>query len=206
MSRSGPAGRLAPLLASAALIVSGCATPESGSGAAKDLVGSQVAPTFDPVQAPSVKSCSQVSTRSPGGKPAGERLPVLELPCLTAGPAVNLSQLDGRPTVVNLWATWCGPCRDEMPVLQDAATRYGDQVQFLGVVTKDDSERAGAFLEELRVTYPQVVDVDGRLLGHLRTPGLPVTIVLDARGRVVNRQVGPVTDAVLASLVRDAGS
>lgn len=127
-------------------------------------------------------------------------LPGLRLPCLGSGPAIDLAALAGQPTVVNVWASWCGPCRREMPGVQQVFRQYGDEVRFLGVSTKDDPRAAAAFVEQLGVTYPQVIDQDGRLLRHLGAPGLPVTVVLDVHGRVSTRHLGEMT----AEQLRDA--
>ena len=192
--------RYAASLAAIAFIVTGCVVGDGGQSAFEGpSMATSPARQLAAVDARGVQPCSKLVTA--GTEASGERLPTLSLPCLTGGPAVNLSELGGRPVVINLWATWCGPCREEMPVLQAAHRRYGDGVNFLGVVTKDDPGRAGAFLEEVGVTYPQVVDVDGQLLAHLRTPGLPVTIVLDRAGRVANRHIGPLTQDALRDLV-----
>jgi thiol-disulfide isomerase/thioredoxin len=134
---------------------------------------------------------------------AADRLPSLRLPCLIPGPDVDLAALRGRPVLVNLWASWCGPCRDEMPVLQAAHERYGGQVQFVGVDTKDAAGHAAAFLVELGVTYPQLVDLDGQLLGHLRVPGLPVTVVLAADGTVAAKHVGELDAESVEDLLAD---
>ncbi len=93
-----------------------------------------------------------------------------------------------------------------MPVLQDAYERYAGEVSFVGMSTMDDSEAAGAFLRDVGVTYPQVVDVDGQLLDHLRIPGLPVTVVLDQRGFVATRHVGPLTHDTLRQLIASVAS
>ena len=135
-------------------------------------------------------------------RPTAERvLPDLVLPCLTERSGVNPARLAGRPTVINLWATWCQPCRQEMPMLQAAHRRTAPRVQFLGVDTKDRADWAAEFLAEVKVTYPQVVDSDGQLLAALRSPGLPVTVVLDRRGRITGRQVGRITEAQLTALI-----
>lgn len=96
----------------------------------------------------------------------------------------------GKPVVVNLWASWCGPCRKEMPILQAAHARYGERVQFVGVDTADGAEVAAAFLTKVGVTYPQLSDADATLLKHLRIPGLPVTVVIGADGCLVERHIG----------------
>ncbi|GAA3713958.1 hypothetical protein GCM10022204_36310 [Microlunatus aurantiacus] len=158
-----------------------------------------------PVTVPNLTGCGVIAQSDPPATPtkAEDALPELSLPCLTAGPPVDLARLSGRPTVVNLWATWCTPCREEMPALQAAHVRYSD-VQFLGVNTKDRADWAQEFLPLVNVRYPQVVDADGRLLATLRSPGLPVTVVLDRDGRVAGRQIGKVSAARLDQLIASA--
>ncbi|SDY85553.1 Thiol-disulfide isomerase or thioredoxin [Modestobacter sp. DSM 44400] len=102
---------------------------------------------------------------------------------------------------MNLWATWCGPCREEMPLLQDAYVQYGEQVRFLGVDTQDDPEAAGSFLADLDIGYPHVVDPSGQLLRELGVRGLPVTLVLDQTGRVKARSIGQLTADELQQLL-----
>lgn len=136
------------------------------------------------------------------GADEGDRLPKLELPCLGPGASmVDLAEPTGRPTVVNLWATWCGPCREEMPVLQDAYERHAGEILFVGVDTRDQPERAVDFLREVGVTYPQVVDGDGRLLDGMGIRGLPVTIMLDADGIIVGQHIGPLDREGIDDLV-----
>ncbi len=77
-----------------------------------------------------------------------------------------------------------------MPQLQAAYERFDDRVAFFGVDTQDYPEAAGEFLEEVGVTYPQLADPDAELLGFTRIPGLPVTLLLDADGVIVNRHIG----------------
>ncbi|GAB3326927.1 hypothetical protein GCM10027451_52300 [Geodermatophilus aquaeductus] len=128
-------------------------------------------------------------------------LPALRLPCLTGGQEVALEDLGGRPVVVNLWASWCAPCREEMPLLQAAYERHGDRVGFLGVDTEDSRPAAVSLLTDLGVTYAQVVDEDKALMTALAVPGLPVTLAVAADGRVVDRQVGQVSAERLEELV-----
>ena len=133
-------------------------------------------------------------------------LPRLALPCLTAGTAVDPARLGGRPTVVNLWASWCTPCREEMPMLQQTHARTQGKVQFLGVNTKDRPDWAAEFLAEVQVSYPEVVDTGGQLLAAVRSPGLPVTIVLDRDGHVAGQQVGRISQQQLDALLAEAGA
>lgn len=128
-------------------------------------------------------------------------VPALRLPCLVGSQEVALEDLGRRPVLVNLWASWCAPCREEMPLLQEAYERYGDRIGFLGVNTQDTRPAAVSLLADLGVTYAHVVDEDKALLTELAAPGLPVTLAVAADGRVVDRQVGPVSTARLEELV-----
>ena len=158
---------------------------------------------YEPVAAPGVDSCAELPYRGSGTGDAN-RLPEWSLPCLVSGPSVDLARLGGKPVLINLWATWCGPCREEMPILQNAHMRHRDKIAFLGVDTKDNPQQAAAFLQEVGATYPQVVDLEGRLLvEHLRVPGLPVTVVLDPEGEVIKKHVGAFSEESLDSLIRE---
>lgn len=127
-------------------------------------------------------------------------VPALRLPCLVGGQEVALEDLGGRPVLVNLWASWCAPCREEMPLLQAAYERYGDRVGFLGVNTEDTRSAAVSLLSDLKVTYAHVVDEEKALLTELAAPGLPVTLAVAADGRIVDRQLGAVSAARVEEL------
>ena len=127
----------------------------------------------------------------------------MTLACLGPGPDLSLDRLSGRPSLVNLWATWCEPCREEMPLLQDAYARHGEEIRFLGVDTQDRADAAGTFLGDLGVGYPHVVDPEGRLLTKLGIRGLPVTLAIDSSGRIVSQSVGELTAAELQQLIDD---
>jgi thiol-disulfide isomerase/thioredoxin len=119
-----------------------------------------------------------------GGDPAvGRTLPTLALPCAAGGADVDLAGLRG-PAVVNLWASWCPPCRRELPVLQRFAERERGRVHVVGVVSNDDRSAAGALAEEFGLTFPHLYDREGRLMRALARPGLPVTVFVDGSGRV----------------------
>lgn len=166
----------------------------------RDAAGPAGTRPVSSIRVPGLESCAKLPT-STASDVGGERLPGLSLPCLTGGSATNISELGGRPVVVNLWATWCAPCREEMPVLQEAYERYAGDVSFVGVNTSDNREGAGEFVQDIGVTYPQLVDVDGHLIDHLGIPGLPVTVVLDQRGLVTTRHVGALTHDSLRELI-----
>jgi thiol-disulfide isomerase/thioredoxin len=138
----------------------------------------------------------------------GEGLPALRLPCLVGGQDVTLDDLGDRPVLLNLWASWCAPCREEMPLLQAAYDRNGDQVGFLGVITEDTRSAAASLLADLGVTYAHVDDRDKQLLTELAAPGLPVTLAIAADGRILDRQIGQASatrlDELVSLLVEDA--
>lgn len=130
----------------------------------------------------------------------GPSLPDLVLPCLGGGPEVDLrSAPPGRPTLVNVWASWCRPCADEVPELVAFHEKAGERVGLVGVLTTDALEPALTFNRDFGVRYPSVVDDDGDVLRAF-PPGPPVTLFLDAAGRVVHTRSGAFRD--LAELER----
>jgi thiol-disulfide isomerase/thioredoxin len=113
--------------------------------------------------------------------PSVARIPDLALECLSGGGAVRLTRLH-RPAVVNLWASWCAPCRTELPAFQAYATRVGDRVAVIGVDTGDTRTAGTALLRDLGVGYPTLFDDQRRLLSAVERSALPVTLFVDADG------------------------
>jgi cytochrome c biogenesis protein CcmG/thiol:disulfide interchange protein DsbE len=113
-----------------------------------------------------------------------------------------LHQLRGTPVLVNVWGSWCGPCRDEAPNLADAHRRYGDRVQFLGVDILDVREGAREFMREFGWTYPSVYDPPGAIRDHLGLVGQPWTLLYDSSGELIQRWVGPAPPAELDASLR----
>ena len=107
------------------------------------------------------------------------------------GRELALSDLRGKPVVMNFWASWCVPCRVEMPILEDAAQRYRGRVHFLGVNALDRPALAREFARKLGVTFPSVVDEDGVVLAKYRVVGLPTTVFVTRSGRLFEVHAGP---------------
>lgn len=131
-------------------------------------------------------------------------LPAVTLHCLTGGSAVTLTRLPVRPFVVNLWASWCAPCRSEAPRLAAAAAAAGQQVGFLGVDTADARGAALAFLRRYGIGYPQLADPNSDTLHRLGAPGLPVTLAVNAAGRLVYQRIGEMSTGQLAAALHVA--
>lgn len=95
----------------------------------------------------------------------------------------RLEALRGHPVVINVWGSWCNPCREEFPLFQEASVKYGKRVAFLGLATQDSEENASAFLKDNPVSYPSYLDFDGTLADEFGVIGAPATIYYDAEGQ-----------------------
>jgi cytochrome c biogenesis protein CcmG/thiol:disulfide interchange protein DsbE len=150
-----------------------------------------------------VAGCSGGSgSEGAGGEPSdGERLPAVRLTDLTTGDEVGWPE--GTPLVVNLWASWCAPCRKEMPAFDAVAAQLGDQVAIVGVT--DDLQRDAAVdtARETGVSYPLRYDEEAALLTQLGISGLPATVFVDEDGTIVGRHLGALTEDELLAEIED---
>ena len=114
----------------------------------------------------------------------------------------RLTALRGHPVIINEWASWCEPCQSEFPVFQRVAVRYGRQVAFVGIDSRDVNRAASQFLRRFPVTYPSYVDPHQQIAGALEAVGgIPQTIYVDRAGKQQYDHAGPYETA--AALERD---
>lgn len=187
-----PPHRSVPVLAAAALLVAlgvltGCAADDPSvarsTGAAG--VGDADVETGTPGlrerrQRAGIPACDAVPRRQATG-PVDDGLPDVTLPCLGGGADVDLASLRG-PVVVNLWASWCAPCRAELPYF---AELHDSGVEVLGVNFEDTQPGAAlAMAADTGVTFPSAADVEGSLRAPLRISALPTTVFVDRDGTV----------------------
>ncbi|MDP4620860.1 MAG: TlpA family protein disulfide reductase [Thermoleophilia bacterium] len=137
--------------------------------------------------------------------------PEITLPVLVSGPGLppagqqaSLSDLRGKVVLLNLWASWCGPCKEEAPVLEAVSDRYREKgVIVLGIDIQDLTEDALAFIEEYRLTYPSLRDGSDVSKTSLEATGVPETYLIDRTGRIALHIAGPVSNTAQLSVPID---
>lgn len=158
------------------------------------------------------KNADTYSFTSPGGKtkifypPAQrKRLPELEGSSVRSpNKRIKLSDYRGKPMVINVWGSWCGPCRNEAPDLQAAVAKFGGRVQMLGVDVRDNRQSAEDFLNTHGLHYPSIFDPAGRALLSVRNypfSAVPTTMVLDKQHRVAAMFLVPLTQSDIRPLL-----
>jgi thiol-disulfide isomerase/thioredoxin len=118
-------------------------------------------------------------------------LPATVFDCFGGG-SLDLSRAPGVPTVVNLWASWCGPCREEMPLVQQLADAGGQQLRVLGVASLDGASQTASFAQDAAVSFPSAFDGEGEVMAAIGVNTLPHTVFLAADGSLAYVQVGQV--------------
>jgi len=177
MGRMGGIGRLERLFAAAAfaavvLALSACGSG-SGDGAGKSP---DYAKALAGAPEPLAKLYDQPNQLLPGGTDAFQQ---------------RLADLRGYPVVVNKWASWCGPCREEMPWFQRLSARLGKRIAFLGVDSEDSSAAAEGFLREFPLPYPSYSDPGGEIAEAMEaTIGFPATAFYETSGKLAHVQQG----------------
>ncbi len=129
--------------------------------------------------------------------------PPFTLP-LFGGGTFSLAEQRGKVVVVNFWASWCGPCRDEAPVLESAWRTYKDRgVVFVGVDYVDTEKEALGFLKEFNITYPNVPDVGTATSHAYRIQGVPETYFVGKDGQLYGNYIGPIDAATLSAKIQE---
>ena len=129
-------------------------------------------------------------------------LPDVSLPCFTGGAPVRTTDLRG-PAVINLWGSWCAPCREELPLMQELADATAGRLRVIGVDTRDDRDAGASFAADHGVSMPTLYDRGQKLLGALGKINLPVTVFLDADGRSFVYNGAALDKPALGALVRE---
>lgn len=141
-------------------------------------------------------------SKGSSGVAVGEPAPASALPRLAGGGSASLAQFRGRWVLVNFWASWCIPCRDEAPVLERFQRRHGGpRFTVLGIDSRDLSGDGRSFVRRYRLTYPQLRDGDGDTAHAFGTTGVPENFLIDPAGRVRLHVPGPVTAGYLEDAV-----
>jgi cytochrome c biogenesis protein CcmG/thiol:disulfide interchange protein DsbE len=155
----------------------------------------------------SAASALQACPEQPDAEAVGDDLlPAMSFDC-PGGGSLDLGRAPGEPTVLNLWGSWCTPCREELPLMQQFADAAAGHVRVMGLISKDGRPQAESFAADAGVTFPSAFDADGELMTELGLNGLPYTYFLDADGGLIYTQVGPVAsvDELRALVVEHLG-
>jgi len=174
-----------PILAAAAALICGLALAACGGGSDADAgaenpdsAAADYAKALEGAPPALAKLYADGDALIPGGVDALDQ---------------QLAAVKGHPAVVNVWASWCGPCRFEFPDFQKVAAERGDEIAFLGVDADDSDDAANTFLDELPLPYPSVTDPDGQIKDEYDLRGYPATAFYNAAGERVYVKQGPYT-------------
>lgn len=118
--------------------------------------------------------------------------PPVSVAALDGGPRVTLASHRGRPVFLNFWASWCEPCQKETPTLVAFSAAH-PRVDVVGIAVNDDPSASRRFARKKGVKYPVGVDENGDVAAHFGVTGLPVTVIIDADGRVADTFFGEIT-------------
>ncbi len=137
-----------------------------------------------------------------GARDVGSPAPAWELERLDAPGRLSSADLKGQPYVLNYWASWCIPCREEAPMLAEVVGRGNASPAFVGVNILDSKTEARAFLKEFEIGYPNAWDVRGRFR-DFRVAGIPETVFVSGDGRIVGRWIGAIDERSLRRLLAE---
>lgn len=184
--RHHPRGFVAAAAFGALLTVAGCGSPDVKPGSTTADAGAAITRLVP-------------DDRKPAPELAGDDLD---------GNPISLSEMKGKVVVVNVWGSWCPPCRKEQPVLSKVSTELKPQgVEFLGIAVRESAVTSKAYTDAKRVPYPSISDSGGKLLigfaSSLPAIAIPTTYIIDKQGRVATRLLDVATQSTLTSLVTE---
>jgi len=141
---------------------------------------------------------------SPENPVIGAPAPEFELTSLS-GEQIHLGKFRGQVVLVNFWATWCGPCRVEMPVFQSRFEKYSDELAILVVNVQEDPEDVQDFMNELELTFDAFLDPGERVYRQYLVTGLPTSYLIDRDGILRIQHIGVMTEGQLDGYLADVG-
>jgi cytochrome c biogenesis protein CcmG, thiol:disulfide interchange protein DsbE len=121
------------------------------------------------------------------------------------GSAVRLSEMQGKPVVINFWATWCAPCEEEIPLLNQYAEKYDEQMTVLGVNYGETKQQIESFLVETPVTFPILLDTTNAVTDDYYVRSFPMTFFIDAEGVLRAQHLGMLSETLLARYLKTIG-
>ena len=170
------------------------------------FLGFIVARTINGTDTPSYELSNSVDLSKDGiatnTRLTGQQLPSIELENV-AGEKISTQSLLGAPMILNIWYSTCEPCRRELPVLASAAMRYRDQVRFVGVNIKDSASVAEQFAAQYGVKFELLFDTNGQFISQLGIATAPVTLAVDAQGKIIDQIAGEISASKLNELVSE---
>lgn len=187
----------------AAALIAACAVVALAGCAASDDSTERGGSEEALADLPDLTDCPDASGQPASGE---QTLAELTLPCLDGGGGeFVIGQAAGVPMVVNLWASWCGPCREELPYFADLYEAADPTLLLVvGVVTRDSATLAAEFATDLGIDFPSALDENGDLYAAQGLRGLPGTFFLDAAGGVTHAELAPIASyADLVALVEE---
>ena len=138
-------------------------------------------------------------------------LPVVSGPALGSDQTVSTADYSGKVIVLNIWGSWCPPCRAEAPALQAASEETRHKAQFIGITVRDNAPaQAEAFVRAQGISYPSIFDPTGRVLlplsGEWPPSAIPSTLIIDSRGRLAVRVLAEVSKITLVDMIDDVAA
>lgn len=134
---------------------------------------------------------------------AGKKAPLFQMKRLDTDEVVKLESFIGKPIVLNFWATWCGPCKLEHPVLEWAYQKFGSEVVFLGIVFEDTEENTKRFIRENGGSFPQLFDPRSTVAVDFAVSGVPETYFIDRAGVIRGKVAQPIDPETMQTRIAE---